>query len=348
MKKLLALGAIVSSCLFGTVAQAEDVHTLRLSSYLVTTHWIVAEAVTEWAKNVETASNGRIKINILPTSLGRPQEQFDVARDGSADIVLGVAPYTPGRFLLTDVAGMPGTGNYSECRGVASWRIVNKFPEMKKEFDGVVLLGTEVTTPFNFWSTAKEIKSVDDFKGLKVHTPGGAAASVVESLGMVPIVQPPTAAYQVLSTGVVDAVVLTSDGVAAFKLERVIKQGLLVPGGLTGAMAYLAMNPAQFQALGPELQGILMKESGEKLARIVGSIWDKKDAIGVDILKKAGGNVKTADAQLLAGIKQRGQSVIDAWIKIARDKSNADGQAIWDTYQNELKSCDAEVEKRAK
>ena len=316
---------------------------LRVSTYVPTGHWLVTQAMAQWAKEVESATGGKLKLNIMPTPLGRPQQHFELARDGIADITLGIPGYTPGRFVVAGVGGIPNAGNYSESLGAAYWRTLQGSPDMQKEYEGTVIIGVFSTTPMGFWATSRPIKTVDDFKGLKVHTAGGMMSDVANALGMVPVVQPVTTAYEVLANGVVDSIIFTSDGVTSFKLDRLIKQGLTIAGGFTHAPGFLVMNPAKYKALGPELQAALKKGSEENFARIVGRIWDQRDAAGISGLKAAGGEVTQASPQLRDAIFERTEAAIALWVKQAQDQRGIDGRKLVSAYRGHIRTIESEM-----
>jgi TRAP-type C4-dicarboxylate transport system substrate-binding protein len=314
-----------------------------VSTYVPTQHWLVSQAMAQWAKEVESASGGKLKVNIMTTPLGRPQQHFELARDGIADVTLGIPGYTPGRFVLAAVGGIPNAGNYSESLGAAYWRTLQGSPEMQKEYEGTVILGVFSTTPMGFWATSRPIKSVNDFNGLKVHTAGGMMSDVANALGMVPVVQPVTTAYEVLANGVVDSIIFTSDGVTSFKLDRLIKQGLTISGGFTSAQGFLVMNTARFNGLSPDLQAALKKAAGESFARVVGRMWDQRDAAGIQGLKAAGGEVTQASPQLRQAVFDKTEAAIGVWARQAQDQRGVDGKKLVSAYRGHIKAIESQM-----
>lgn len=338
--RLIALAALAG---LGFVCGATAQQPLRVSTYVPTNHWIVTQAMVQWAKDLEAASGGKLKVNVMPTPLGRPQQHFELARDGIADITLGIPGYTPGRFILAAVGGIPNGGNYSESLGAAYWRTLQGSPEMQKEYEGTVVIGVFSTTPMGFWATSRAIRKVDDFKGLKVHTAGGMMSDVANALGMVPVVQPVTTAYEVLANGVVDSIIFTSDGIASFKLDRLIKQGLTISGGFTSAQGFLVMHPAKYAGLGAELQAALLKASGENFARTVGRLWDQRDAAGINALKAAGGEVMQADPKLRQAVFERTESAIDVWAKQVKEQRGIDGTKLVSAYREHIRAIESKM-----
>jgi TRAP-type transport system periplasmic protein len=345
MKKIACLlSAAALGLAAASAAQAQQV--LRVSTYVATSHWLVTESLTQWAKELEAATGGKLKANIFATPLGRPQQHFELARDGIADVTMGIPGYTPGRFVLAGVGGAPLAGNYSESVGAAYWRTLSSTPEMLKEYEGTEVLTAVQTAPMGFFTTSRQVKTVDDFKGLKTHTGGGMMSDVATSLGMVPVIQPPTTAHEVLSNGVVDGIIFTADGIAAFKLDRIIKQAMVVPGGFSSAQIFVIMNQAKFDALSPDLKAALRKVSGEHFSRLVGRNWDERNDRGLATLKASGGNIARADDKLTKDIAARTQGAVDIWLNDVKDKRGMDGRPILAKYRSEVAKIEAEIRAR--
>ena len=104
--RLLGGLALLAGAL-GLHNQAIAQTTLTVSSWLPPKHVIVAEMLMPWAESVEEATEGRVKIKVLPKALGKPPAHFDIARDGLADITYGIHGYQPGRFVLNSTAEVP-------------------------------------------------------------------------------------------------------------------------------------------------------------------------------------------------------------------------------------------------
>ena len=105
MKKLalaLALGFA------GLPAMAQDKPVdLKISIWLPPAHSLVP-ATKDWAASIEKASNGTIKTAIFPSEqLGTAFDQYDMARDGIADITYVNPGYQPGRFPTIAAGQLP-------------------------------------------------------------------------------------------------------------------------------------------------------------------------------------------------------------------------------------------------
>ena len=104
-----------------STAAAETV--LRLSNWVPPSHTVTLDILTPWMEDVARVTEGRVTIDALKSPLGKPPAHFDIARDGLADIAIGVHGYTPGRFILSQIAELPFLSDSSEVLSVAYWRV---------------------------------------------------------------------------------------------------------------------------------------------------------------------------------------------------------------------------------
>ncbi|MFD2858083.1 hypothetical protein ACFSZS_29695 [Seohaeicola zhoushanensis] len=74
---------------------AQDV-TIRYSNWLPSGFWLKEEVIADWIKQVEEVTEGRVVVETTPKVVGSVQGQYDVIRDGLADLSWIVAGYTPG------------------------------------------------------------------------------------------------------------------------------------------------------------------------------------------------------------------------------------------------------------
>ena len=84
-------------------------YTLKLHHLLGPKAPAHSKMLVPWAKKIEQASNGRVKIDIYPAmSLGgKPPQLIRQVRDGVVDLVWTVNGYTPGLFPRTEVFELP-------------------------------------------------------------------------------------------------------------------------------------------------------------------------------------------------------------------------------------------------
>ena len=167
----LALSLLAATAVAGCAASAmADTVTLRFSRWLPPKHYIMTEMIEPWAKQVEDATEGRVKVQ-FSNALGKPQAHYDLVATGVADLAMSVHSYNPSRFVLTQIGELPLYSESGEATSVALWRTYDRFFKDAKEHDGVKLLGMWATPASYIFTTRPAITGMADLKGLKLRSP---------------------------------------------------------------------------------------------------------------------------------------------------------------------------------
>jgi TRAP-type C4-dicarboxylate transport system substrate-binding protein len=313
--------------------------TLTMSSWVSPQHHLTSVVLQGWANDVEKATNGRVKFQMLPKHPSAPPGTFDAVRDGLMDLSYVTASYTPARHILPLLPELPGGGDTAEVNSVAYSRIYWKHFHKVGEYNGVKLIGVFTHGPGQMF-TKKPIKGMADIQGLKIRTGGGVAEAVGKALGTSAFVKPAPESYELLSSGVADGTFFPLESIVSFKLDTVIGQGTMFPGGMYSSAFGFFMNQGKWDKLSKQDQDAIDKLSGEHLARFAGKSWDEADRKGLEAMKKAGVPVINADAAFVAEVRKRSEPIIDDWVKKATAKG-VNGAAILAEVREELKKVAA-------
>ena len=156
---------------------------------------------------------------------------------------------------------------------------------------------------------------------MKIRTGGGIAERGGHARSAPrPFVKPAPESYELLNSGVADGVFFPLESIVSFKLDKVIKQATLFPGGLYSSAFGFFMNEDKWNKLVQAGPGrIIEKSRGETLARLAGKSWDEADQRG------AGGaeegrrpRSSTADARAASrACRSAPAPIIEDWIKKA-------------------------------
>jgi TRAP-type C4-dicarboxylate transport system substrate-binding protein len=322
----LAVGALASPAF----AQAP----LTYSSWVPPTHHLTIWQAN-WAAEVEKATGGRVKFQGLPKAPAAAPGTFDAVKDGLVDLSFVTASYTPARHVLPLMAELPGSGDTAVANSVAYSRIHWKYFHKAGEYNGVHLLAVWTHGPGQMF-TKKPIKTLADFKGLKIRSGGGISEEVVTALGGLPFFKPAPESYELLSSGVADGIFFPTESIASFKLETVLGQATLFPGGLYSSSFGFFMNQDKWNKLAKQDQDIIQKLSGEYAARSCGESWDEADRKGMDAIRKSTIKVVNADAAMLKEARALSAPIIDDWIKKASAKG-VDARKALAEFHAELK-----------
>jgi TRAP-type C4-dicarboxylate transport system substrate-binding protein len=319
-RKALSLGALVCA-LAMPAAEARAQLTLNVTSWVPHSHHLVAGVTMPFCKDVEAATQARVKCNLLPKSVVAAPQTFDAVREGLADLSFTVHGYTPGRFALTDVAEFPFLGDTSEAVSIAYQRIHDRMLAKYDEHKGVHLLAVFTHGPGQIFNTKRAVTSLKDLEGMKIRVGGGLVNDVAKAIGTVPMLKPAPESYELLSQGVADGVFFPKEAPVSFKLVPLIKHVTYVPGGLYNVTFAMVMNEGKWKQISEADKAAINKLSGEALARRAGKSWDAVDTHGEKVMREANIPIVTASPQFVAEIKARTQGLEKIWI----DKVKAKG-----------------------
>ena len=337
-RKLVA-AALLGGLVLSAAPHAWAQTTLTMSSWVSPTHHITAVVLQGWANEVEKVTNGRVKFTMLPKHPSAPPGTFDAVREGLVDLSYVTASYTPARHVLPKLAELPGAGDTALVNSVAYSRIYWKYFDRVGEYKGVKQLGVFTHGPGQMF-TKKPVATINDLQGLKIRTGGGVAELVAKALGTSAFVKPAPESYELLKSGVADGVFFPMESIISFKLDTVLEQATLFPGGMYSSSFGFFMNEDKWNKLPKQDQEAITKISGEWIARHAGSSWDEADRKGLEVLKKSGVKIVNANPELVAEVKKRSAPIIDEWIKEATAKG-VDGARILAEFHEELKKVAA-------
>ena len=332
---LIALAGLVIATAQPALAQT----TLTMSSWVSPQHHLTSVVLQGWANEVEKVTNGRVKFQMLPKHPSAPPGTFDAVRDGLVDLSYVTASYTPARHILPLMAELPGAGETALINSVAYSRIYWKYFDKVGEYKGVKLLGVFTHGPGQLF-TKRPVASINDLQGLKIRTGGGIAEAVAKALGTSAFVKPAPESYELLSSGVADGVFFPLESIISFKLDTVLEQATLFPGGMYSSAFGFFMNEDKWNKLPKQDQEAIAKISGEHIARLAGTSWDEADRKGMEALKKSGVKIVNANPELVAEVKKRSAPIVDDWITKAKAKG-VDAPKVLAEFREELKKVAA-------
>lgn len=330
IRKIALAAALGSALALPALAQTP----LTFSSWVGPTHHLTLWQ-QNWAAEVEKATGGRVKFQSLPKHPSAPPGTFDAVKDGLLDLSYVTASYTPARHVFPLMPELPGNADTSVVNSIAYSRMHWKHFHKVGEYNGVKLLGVFTHGPGQMF-TKKPIKTLADFKNLKIRSGGGVSELVVTALGGSPFFKPAGESYEMLKSGVADGIFFPVESIVSFKLETVLGQATLFPGGIYSSAFGFFMNQDKWNKLAKQDQDIIEKHSYEYVARSNGRSWDEADRKGMEAMKKSEIKIVNADANLIKEVQALSAPIVDNWIKQASAKG-VDAKAILAEFRAELK-----------
>jgi TRAP-type C4-dicarboxylate transport system substrate-binding protein len=333
-----AAGVILAAGLAHGAAVAQEIK-LTFADQNSPTGWGPRNALTPWVKQVEEATKGKLKLQVYPSqTLVKGIDMWKAASAGTIDIGWCVQSYWPDNTPLSDVISLPGLPfKTAEKTSEVLWKIYEKFPAIQAEYKQVVPLLLYTATPFFIISSKKQIKTLEDAKGMKVRIVGGPATEHAKALGIVPTPMPMPDVYQALDKGVIDGAGAPWEAVHAFRLYEVGKYVTIAP--LATVYFSICANRAKIQSLPAEVRAQLMSVSGLAGSKFWGkSFFDTAEAGVYEDLKKANRNIEryALPANEAARWAKLAEPVHEEWVKRMEARGVKEAREILNTTKSML------------
>ena len=200
-----SLAVLAGLALAGAAGTAEAQHKWKVQN-LYGPNTTVYKDFEAFAARVKEATKGQVEIQPFPVATIVPQaEALDAIKAGLLDGAVGTMAYQGGKEPAAAFWDM--TAAYDNPLHLLMWyrqgggmEIMNKIAaKWDAVFLGPVILGLE-SIP-----SKKPIRSIADFKGVKMRAPDGIPAEIFAKLGASVSVMPGTEVYTALDTGKIEA-----------------------------------------------------------------------------------------------------------------------------------------------
>ncbi|HXV09033.1 MAG TPA: TRAP transporter substrate-binding protein [Burkholderiales bacterium] len=213
----------------------------------------------EFAKRVTDLSGGRLAVEALATgAVVAPTESLDAVGSGVLDGHNGGPAYFTGKDAAFALLGDP-QGAFETPYQFQMWMEYGGGNELARElyatygvhFVGGVWYGQECLV------SKRPLRSLADFKGLKIRAPQGMNGEIFTQLGAAPVQLPGSEVYTALERGVVDAAdwgtLSMNDDLGYHKLAKYPTY----PGFHSMPMGEISVNKAKWDALPADLKAII-------------------------------------------------------------------------------------------
>jgi TRAP-type C4-dicarboxylate transport system substrate-binding protein len=323
---------------FAVPAVAQEV-TLKVHHFWPPGAMPPSTLLVPWCDKIAKDSNNRMKCQIYPAMQlgGTPPQLIDQVKDGVADIVFTLPGYTAGRFPMMEVFELPFMSVSAEATSQAAWEYYTQYAN--KEFPGIKALAVNVHDNGYVHTTNKQIKTMADFKGLKMRAPTRQTNKMLGALGATPVGMPLPALADALSKGVIDGYLLPWEVIPSIKAHELTKyESETDPKSraLYTAVFILAMNQAKYDSLAPDLKKVIDDNSGAALARAFGKAWDASAPPARKFAVDRGNTFYVIPASELENWQKATANLPDEWVKDVSAKGN-DGKALLAAAQNLIK-----------
>jgi TRAP-type C4-dicarboxylate transport system substrate-binding protein len=305
---------------------AQQKYEMKLA-YFVGDQHAMSQWLIKWSEGLEKDSGGRIAVKRFPNAqMGPTPQHYDFARTGQADVAWFLHGGTPGRFPLTELINLPFMVGSAEI----GTKVINDAELRTKYLDaehkGIKVLLLLTHQPGGPHTTKKPIRTLDDFKGLRLRFASPTVRDLVQGLGATPVGVPPTEMAEQLQKGTLDGVFIDYGGAGiAFKLGGILKYSTELYSYVTSFG--VGMNEEFWGKLPPDLQQLVARSMTGK-EKEIGEAWDALDVPGKKALIDAGGEAIKFSAADQTRVRAIGAEVSEAKVK-ELDGKGMPGRAVY-------------------
>jgi TRAP-type C4-dicarboxylate transport system substrate-binding protein len=279
-----AVALTLGGLLWSASAAGEE---LSVATFLPPQHHTNAVVFKWFGDELAKRSDGTLTLKVYPGGqLGAgPVQQYKRVVEGVADIVIGVASYTPEIFPRTMLTVPPGKAKDSNDLARRFLAVYDKY--FAAEFSKVRFLGIGFPAGTSI-SATRNLSTLESFKGAKIVPYAAAMAPLMEAMGVVPVQMPVTDVYTALSTGTIDgAIAAHNNMLAPWNWRDVTKYYVdnIPPQFQT---VYFVMNKDRHKALNAKHRAIVDALAGPEFTKVAAASFHNADAKALKAMTENG------------------------------------------------------------
>lgn len=328
---LLAMGGLAAS-------PAISAERIIFNCFFPPKHYVCSAWMPELKQRIETATEGRVKVNTPPKSLAAPPDQYDGVVGGVMDGALQFNAFIANQVPGIQFSMLPFIGSgQSEVAGPALWETYQKFFADKNEYGEAVLISVYASSGSEFYSlNDAPIMTAADVGDRKMWGLPGIVANTLKGTGSSVVAGPAVQMLEIVSKGVVDGYAGVPWGsVDAFKLADYTRSATETETKLFQPTFSFLISRSKWDKISKEDQDAIMAVMGADFAAWAGAFQDRVNADSRAKLEAGGVKIYQGTGALEAELKKIGQPMIDDWIAKATSMG-VDGEAVISHYRSLL------------
>ena len=337
MKTQLISRLLVSAALVGalgiaaaTSAVADDKVRWKMGSFFPSKLIQLGSLGKTFVEKVDKISGGTVKIQFTePGALIPPKECFDAVSAGSVDACWSTPGYWYGRdpafAMFAAVPFGPSAGEYM------AWYYYGGGKKLFEDLyapHGIHTVMCGIIAPEGSGWFRKEIKTIDDLKGLKMRF-FGLGAKVMEKVGVSTQLIAGPDIYPALERGTIDA---TEFSMPAIDLDwgfyQVAKHAYFPGWHQQATMFDVMINKKKWDALTDQQKAIIETACGDNMREGLAE-GEAIQGKALKTLKEKGVQIHKWSPEILATLNEK-------WLEVVEeDKAKSDNfKEVWESYSN--------------
>jgi TRAP-type C4-dicarboxylate transport system substrate-binding protein len=291
-------------------------------------------AIKVWCDELEKRTGGAVKVTpYFSQALSSLFENYDSVVENIADMGEGPMGVKPGQFpLITSVFSLNRPSRFITDGTALLYELLAAVPELQKELDKTKTLAISAQCGMQVGTAKKALKSVENFKGIKLNAMGsGIAIEKTKALGFSVVSLPPQDHYMALEKGVVDGTTGDFDMLVSRKMTAVVPY--MHTFSIFILPFYMYMNWDVYNSLPKAVREVIDELSGDFSRKLFADFWTKSMMKSWDAYEKEfGGQTIYYSQEELDKMDAICQPIADGWVQ-DMEKKGYSAKRIMNTFR---------------
>lgn len=332
MKRMIALGGLALALTFGLAQTANSQERVRWRMHSAYPQAMPVAGATafEIGKEIKVLSDGKFDIRVYePGALVAGTKYYDAVSQGAIDAAYGSPGFDVGRnsayAFFAAVPFGPGAGE------MLAWMYHGGGLQLANEMygrDNIHMLPCGILPPESGGWFRKEIKSLDDLKGLKMRFLG-LGAKVMEQFGVSTQLLAPGEVYQALELGTLDAAEQSVPAIdRGLGFYQIAKYNYFPGWHQPATVQELLINKERWDGLG-DAQKLMIEMACDRATVAQFAVGEASQYAVMKKNEADGVHIKQFSPEMLAAFRT-------AWDKVLKDEvaQNPDSAKVWDSLSS--------------
>lgn len=305
-------------------------------------------SIEKWLDAIEERSDGRISFERFHgETLCEGPEIVECTIDGRADVGFTIPGYTPDRFPIAEIMGLPFQTVNGEAAMQAYDRLEEEVPAVAAEAENLGLKSIGYTMADRAIIGGTEpLESIDDLDGKSIRSVGPGAELAIQAVGGNPVSMPASDLYEGMQRGVLDVWLNNIVGLIAINMFEV-SDYIYDPGFGLYTIVAAHMSQESYDELPEDLQQVIDEVTEEWIASTAYEGYaEGYDELCSDFLENNADQLEVwerwPDEEIQRWEEALGDGAVDHWIETARGQGVENPEEVLEKYQEFLAEAEEE------
>ena len=331
--------ALLASLSAGGLAPDASAKDLVFATFVPPTHGIVVHALDPLMKELSEATGGSVNFILKPgAQLFKGPESITSTGRGLADATTYAPHYKPSLlphvYMLVDLQLLAPNGAIGAA---ATMDTVFNCPECQDDYKkaNTLLLAAYGTGTNNLWCR-KDVKTLEDAKGLKMRT-AGATGRFASAMGGTPVRMAISEMPGAMERGQIDCVIGPISWIKSYGMIDSVKSILDFPMGSYPAAHIAVMNLTTWKERTPAERKTMLQHFARAQARATNDGYLKFDDAAMEDINAKKIAVNKGGADFAALLEKHLGDEVSTTIEGAKKRDVKDPQKVVDLFQANVK-----------